>query len=75
MSKNEKILSLRAALAQQITDRTHNEQDAREIAGQLSSDFIELFGELELVRDYRSEASRAAMGSRPAASSASKAAR
>ena len=49
MSKNENILSLRSALAQQITDRTHNEQAAREIAGQLSSDFIELFGELDLV--------------------------
>ena len=49
MSKNEKILSLRSALAQQITDRTHNEQAAREISGHLSSDFIELFGELDLV--------------------------
>ena len=49
MSTNEKILNLRAALAQPITDRTHNEQTAREIAGQLSSDFIELFGELDLV--------------------------
>lgn len=49
MSKNDNILNLRAALAQQITDRTHNEQAAREIAGQLSSDFIELFGELDLV--------------------------
>ena len=49
MSKNEKILSLRAALAQQITDRTHNEETARQIAGALSTDFMELFGELELV--------------------------
>ena len=49
MIKNEIILSLRAALAQQITDRTHNEESAREIAGKLSSDFIELFGELDLV--------------------------
>ena len=49
MSKNEKILNLRAALAQQITDRTHNEETARQIAGNLSSDFMELFGELDLV--------------------------
>jgi len=49
MSKNENILHLRAALAQQITDRTHNEETARQIAGNLSSDFIELFGELDLV--------------------------
>ena len=49
MSKNEKILNLRAALAQQITDRTHNEETARPIAGNLSSDFMELFGELDLM--------------------------
>lgn len=49
MSKNEKILNLRAALAQQITDRTHNEENARQIAGKLSTDFLELFGELDLV--------------------------
>ncbi len=49
MSKNEKILSLRAALAQQITDRTHNEEAAQQIAGSLSPDFIELFDELDLV--------------------------
>gem|GEM_PF-5555645 len=49
MSKNEKILSLRAALAQQITDRTHNEDAARQIAGTVSADFIELFDELDLV--------------------------
>ena len=49
MSKNENILNLRAALAQQITDRTHNEDAARQIAGGISVDFIELFGELELV--------------------------
>ena len=49
MSKNVNILNLRAALAQQITNRTHNEEDARQIAGNLSSDFIELFGELDLV--------------------------
>ena len=49
MSKNEKILNLRAALAQQITDRTHNEDAARQIAGTVSSDFIELFGELDLI--------------------------
>jgi hypothetical protein len=49
MSKNEKVLNLRAALAQQITERTHNENVAREIAGTVSADFIELFGELDLV--------------------------
>jgi len=49
MSKNEKILNLRTALAQQITDRTHNEDAARQIAGTVSSDFIELFGELDLI--------------------------
>ena len=49
MSKNEKILSLRAALAQQITDRTHNEDAARQIAGTVSADFIKLFDELDLV--------------------------
>ncbi|MCR4860869.1 MAG: hypothetical protein K5910_09425 [Bacteroidales bacterium] len=49
MSKNENILNLRAALAQQITDRTHNEETARQIAGNLSSDFIELFGDLDLI--------------------------
>jgi len=49
MSKNENILNLRAALAQQITKRTDNEEAARQIAGSLSADFIELFGELELV--------------------------
>ncbi|MBO6081655.1 MAG: hypothetical protein J6P46_01375 [Bacteroidales bacterium] len=49
MSKNEKILSLRAALAQQITDRTHNEDAARQIAGTVSAEFIELFDELDLV--------------------------
>ena len=49
MSKNEKILNIRAALAQQITDRTHNEETARQIAGNLSSDFMELFGELDLM--------------------------
>ena len=49
MSKNEKILNLRAALAHQITDRTHNEETARQIAGNLSSDFMELFGELDLM--------------------------
>lgn len=49
MSKNEHILNLRAALAQQISDRTHNDDDARRIAGTLSADFIELFGELDLV--------------------------
>ena len=49
MSKNEKILNLRAALEQQITDRMHNEDAARQIAGTVSADFIELFGELDLV--------------------------
>ena len=49
MSKNENILNLRAALAQQITKRTDNEEAARQIAGSLSADFIEVFGELELV--------------------------
>ena len=49
MSKNENILSLRAARAQQLTNRTHNEDSARQIAGELSSDFIELLGELDLV--------------------------
>ena len=49
MSKNEKILNLRAALAQQITDRIHNEETARQIAGNLSADFMELFGELDLI--------------------------
>lgn len=49
MSKNENILNLRAALAQQITNRTHNEDAARQIAGELSVDFMELFGELDLV--------------------------
>ena len=49
MCKNDNILSLRAALAQQITDRTHNEAQARQIAGTISSDFLELFGELDLV--------------------------
>ena len=49
MSKNEKILNLRAALAQQITDRTHNEEAARQIADTLSADFMELVGELDLV--------------------------
>ena len=49
MSKNEKILSLRAALAQQITDRTQSEETARQIAGTVSADFLELFGELDLV--------------------------
>ncbi|MBQ9450230.1 MAG: hypothetical protein IJU34_02790 [Bacteroidales bacterium] len=49
MSKNEKILNLRAALAQQITDRIHNEETARQIAGNLSADFMELFGELDLM--------------------------
>lgn len=49
MSKNEKILNLRAALEQQITDRIHNEETARQIAGNLSADFMELFGELDLM--------------------------
>ena len=49
MSKNENILSLRAALAQQITNRTHNEETARQIAGTLSADFLELVGELDLI--------------------------
>lgn len=49
MSKNENILNLRAALAQQISDRTQNDAAARQIAGSLSADFIELFGELDLV--------------------------
>jgi len=49
MSKNEKIMKLRAALAQQLGDRTHNEETARQIAGELSTDFIELFGELDLI--------------------------
>lgn len=49
MSKNENILNLRAALAQQIADRTHNDDAARQVAGNLSADFMELFGELELV--------------------------
>lgn len=49
MSKNENILNLRAALAQQITDRIHNEEAARQIAGNLSADFMELFGELDLM--------------------------
>ena len=49
MSKNEKILNLRAALAQQITDRMQNEDAARQIAGTVSADFLELFGELDLV--------------------------
>ena len=49
MSKNENILNLRAALAQQITKRTDNEEAARQIAGNLSSDFMELFGELDLM--------------------------
>lgn len=49
MSKNENILSLRAALAKQLTNRTHNEESARQIAGELSADFIELLGDLDLV--------------------------
>lgn len=49
MSKNEKILKLRAALAQQITDRTQNEEAARQIASGVCPEFIELFGELDLM--------------------------
>ncbi len=48
MSKNENILNLRAALAQQLSDRTRDDDAARRIAGELSADFIELFGDLDL---------------------------